>query len=150
MKRLIVIVIVLLILAGAGAGVYFLGYLDPLLGIEPKAGAVAAALPPPEPPQPPFDLPPMLIILRQTDKSSHLVSLRVSVITTGRDNAVAVEQRVPRIQDAFQERIRQLTLADFKGAANLRRLQDEMRDRINGVIAPAKIDRIYFQDVQVQ
>ena len=139
LKLVIIIAAVVVVLGGGGVA----GYL--IFGRhEPKP--VAAAPPPAF-----FDVPEVLVNL-STVRSERTQYLKVKVVLELPDNALRpqIQATLPRVMDAFQIYLRELRPADLDGSAGLFRLKEELTRRINGAIAPNRINAVLFKEIVVQ
>lgn len=156
-KKLILFVVLplLLICGGAGAA-YFLGFLNPLLGIEEHgelgedAAAAAEEAQAETGPSVYYELPEMLINLNSTGKKSNFLKIRVSLELGNEEAVKEVEAVLPRIIDSFQVYLRELRLDDLRGSAGLYRLREELLLRVNSAVDPVKVKDVLFKEMLVQ
>ena len=76
------------------------------------------------------------------------VKARIEV-AAGAD-ARAVQRLMPRIVDLFQTYLRELRPRDLQGAAGTYRLREELINRADVAVAPAKIRDVLFVEMIVQ
>ncbi len=77
--------------------------------------------------------------------------LRMEVqVETAAENQMAIEDRLPVVQDAIITLVSDYTYADIEGLDGKTRLRDELLGRINTVLGTIRIDRIYFTQFVVQ
>lgn len=65
-------------------------------------------------------------------------------------NQMAIEDRLPVLQDAVITLVSDYTYADVEGLDGKTRLRDELLGRINTVLGTVRVDRIYFTQFVVQ
>lgn len=65
-------------------------------------------------------------------------------------NQMAIEDRLPVLQDAIITLVSDYTYADVEGLDGKTRLRDELLGRINTVLGTVRVDRIYFTQFVVQ
>ena len=153
-KKLILFIVLplLLLLGGGGGATYFLGLLDPLLGIEPTAEGEAAVEGEPAEAGPSvyYELPEMLINLNSTGKKSNFLKITVSLELESADAVHEVEAVLPRVIDSFQVYLRELRIDDLRGSAGLYRLREELLLRVNAAVEPVKVKDVLFKEMLVQ
>jgi flagellar FliL protein len=153
-KLILFIVLPLLLLVGAGGATYFLGLLDPLLGIEATAEGDAAAAGEGEHaeagPSVYYELPEMLINLNSTGKKSNFLKITVSLELESAEAVTEVEAVLPRVIDSFQVYLRELRIDDLRGSAGLYRLREELLLRVNAAVEPVKVRDVLFKEMLVQ
>ena len=157
-KLIIIVAAVLLLLIGGGAAAFFMGLLDPLLGMEGKAegkegehaatgeggeGAAAGAAVF-------YDLPEMLVNLNTGDRKATFLKIKVSLEVPSPAEIPKLQALMPRIIDNFQVYLRELRIDDLKGSAGIYRLREELLMRVNAAIAPAKVNAVLFKEMLVQ
>lgn len=151
-KLILFVVLPLLLLGGGGGAVYFLGLLDPLLGIEEHAeGAAAEAEAHAEAlPSVYYELPEMLVNLNSTGKKANFLKILVSLELENAEAVHGVEAVLPRVIDSFQVYLRELRIDDLRGSAGLYRLREELLLRVNAAVAPVKVKDVLFKEMLVQ
>jgi len=155
-KIIIIVAAVLLLLIGGGAGAFFMGLLDPLLGIEEhaeakdgaaidgEAGSAAAGA------AVFYDLPEMLVNLNTGDRKATFLKIKVSLEVPSPAEIPKLQALMPRVIDNFQVYLRELRIDDLKGSAGMYRLREELLTRVNAAIAPAKVNAVLFKEMLVQ
>ena len=157
-KKLLLILVPLLLLIGGLAAAYFTGLADPLLGRggdqppppPPTAGApvrtpgeVQAAVF--------YDLPEMLVDLSSADpRRRTFLKLRVSLELTSVADTMIVDANMPRVIDSFQVYLRELRVEDLQGSAGMYRLREELLQRVNSAVRPARVEDVLFRDMLIQ
>ncbi len=77
--------------------------------------------------------------------------LRMEVqVDTAANSSEAVAARAPQLKDSVLNAVSDYTWAELEGTDGKARLKDELLARVNGVVAPATIDQIYFTQFVVQ
>jgi flagellar FliL protein len=150
-NNLVLILLPILLIVGAGAGAYFTGLLDPLL--HPKHKEAVAA--PEEKPQEVqaaifYDLPEILVNLNTSGRKQNFLKIRVSLELGSPLEVPKVESVMPRIIDDFQVYLRELRIEDLQGSAGILRLREELLNRVNNEVKPAKINDVLFKEMLVQ
>ena len=167
-KNLLMMVVlpVLLVLGGA-AGAYFSGLADPILsmlgGGEPPAveqtaeggealvaGGVPGSDPAPVGAVVFYDLPEMLVNLNTAGRRRNFLKMRVSLELANESDITTIEMVLPRIVDNFQIYLRELRLEDLEGAAGMYRLREELLNRVNAAVRPARVSNVLFKEMIVQ
>lgn len=64
--------------------------------------------------------------------------------------AGAVEARLPQLRDSVITAVSDYTWSELEGTDGKTRLRDELLARLNGVVAPAVVERLYFTQFVVQ
>ncbi len=154
MKRQIIIAVVaiLVLVAGAVAGYFGGGMLAP----HPKSkdaakevAADAAAKPPPDTSLF-YDLPEMLVTLKDPINGTRCCSSRRASNARARRIWNKLKEYLPRVLDVFQIYVSGLTIKDLRGTKNLELLRSQLRDRVSAAIAPGKVSMILFHGLAVQ
>lgn len=77
--------------------------------------------------------------------------LRMEVqVDTDAKFSETVTARAPQLKDSVLNAVSDYTWAELEGTDGKARLKDELLARVNGVVAPATIDQIYFTQFVVQ
>lgn len=151
--RLLFVVLPILLLFGAALGVYFLGLLDPLLGVPPEEQHLEqGAVPLPEMNQEAvfYDLPEMLVNLNAGGRKASYLKISVSLELQSEAAMEQVKQVLPRIIDNFQVYLRELRIEDLRGSAGLQRLREELLLRVNAAARPVVVQDVLFKEMLVQ
>lgn len=165
-KRLILLVVLpLLLVVGGAAGAYFSGLADPLLSMlggeeeppmdEMAEGEVAEGGGPGEGSAPVgsaifYDLPEMLVNLNTPGRKRNFLKMRVSLELANESDITTIEMVLPRIVDNFQVYLRELRMEDLQGAAGMYRLREELLNRVNAAVRPARVNDVLFKEMIVQ
>jgi flagellar FliL protein len=97
-----------------------------------------------------YDLPEFIVNIDNDAEDVSYIRLELSLEVMGFDNMQRVRQLEPKIQDILNIYLRELRLSDIKGTYGLYRLREELFNRINAVLAPAKIDGVIFKLIRTQ
>ncbi len=142
-KLVLFIVLPLLLIGGGGAGAYFMGLLDPILGIEhaeegEEDGEKSAKEEHPDDeileeglPSVFHELPPMLVNLNQGGKRNSYLKISIKLELASEQDVTTVTTIQPRIIDRFQVYLRELRIEDLEGSAGMQRLREELLNRVN-------------------
>ena len=163
-KKMLMIAVPIVVVLLLVIGVYFSGLLDGLFSEKepvPVASEVVAegqvaadGSVVPAPTTPPvavfYDLPEMLVNLNAGTKRQVYLKVQVSLDLPDDTTKRAVEAVIPRVIDSFQVYLRELTIEEVQGSAGMYRLKEELVDRINRVISPAKINDVLFKEMLIQ
>ena len=163
-KRLLLMVVLpLLLVVGGAAGVYFSGLADPLLSmlggdesvVTEGAGAVddnggPVVLGAPVEAAIFYDMPEMLVNLNTLGRVRNFLKLRVTLELASAEDIITVESVLPRIVDNFQVYLRDQSVDDLQGAAGMYRLREELLNRINAAVRPARVSDVLFKEMIVQ
>ena len=167
-KRLLLMVVLpLLLVVGGAVGAVLSGLADPLLsmlsGEEPAvvadvvddAGTTDAVGGPGAGGAPVgsaifYDLPEMLVNLNTAGRKRNFLKMRVSLELANEGDITTIEMVLPRIVDNFQVYLRELRMEDLEGAAGMYRLREELLNRVNSAVRPARVSDVLFKEMIVQ
>lgn len=136
-----------LLLAALLAGLWFSGVLPHLLGFRHPAKPQAAAAPI----VPTYvDLPEIVANLNTAGRRPSYVKVNARLEVAGPKDAERVRQVMPRIQDLFQTYLREMRPDELRGSAGTYRLREELLQRANIAVAPARINNVLFIQLLVQ
>lgn len=154
--------VVLVLLLGGGAAAYF------LVLAPHKPGPAGAAKPKKEakngdkkenktgaqvsdgPDGVVFYTPPDIVVNMQTaDGRPTFLKLKLTFELPDRATADALDENMPRLQDVFQTFLRELRPEDLSGSQGSYQLRMELLQRVNLVIAPAKINTILIEEMLI-
>ncbi|MGC8476718.1 MAG: flagellar basal body-associated FliL family protein [Acetobacteraceae bacterium] len=143
-RKLVLIAAPVLLLALLGAGGWFTGLIPHLLGMDKKKG--------PARPSPPvfITLPPMIANMNTSPSRPRYIKLKAEIEVSAGKDAAAVTRLMPRIVDLFQTYLREVRPGDLRGAAGTYRLREELINRADVAVAPARIRDILFVQMIVQ
>ena len=80
---------------------------------------------------------------------SRILQMNISVESIP-DAAIAIEEKEPQIRDAIILLASDYTVLELEGLDGKLRLRDDIHRRINSVLAPHKVLRVYFTDFLLQ
>lgn len=146
-KLILFIVLPLLLLGGGGGAAYYLGLLDPYLGLAAQGEGEHAAE---TGPSVYYELPEMLVNLNSAGKKANFLKILVSLELENAQAVQEVEAVLPRIVDSFQVYLRELRIDDLRGSAGLYRLREELLLRVNAAVDPVKVKDVLFKEMLVQ
>ncbi len=167
-RLLLLVVLPLLLVIGGAVGAYFSGLADPLLamlgGEEPAAveepaeaaegeggtGGSLAGGGAPVGSAVFYDLPEMLVNLNTAGRTRNFLKMRVSLELANEADITTIETVLPRIVDNFQVYLRELRMEDLQGAAGMYRLREELLNRVNAAVRPARVNDVLFKEMIVQ
>lgn len=167
-KKFIIIGVLFLLLAGgAVAGLMFSGVLDDPAAEEQVAEADAEEEPVEEeannipgkklevkPIDPSkltyYELPSFTTNLNSAGNRQNFLKMTVTLELIDKKDVESIEALMPRIENSFQEYLRELRVADLQGSAGLYRLRQELLLRINKNVYPVHVNDILFKEVIVQ
>jgi flagellar FliL protein len=97
-----------------------------------------------------YDMDEIIVNLNTSGKGVSFLKLRLTLEVTKAADIKALDELMPKIQDALQLYLRELRPIDLQGSVGLYRLREEILLRINKVVYPAQVSDILFKDVLVQ
>jgi flagellar FliL protein len=142
-KTLIIILLIALSICG-GVGAYIMTKKKKKPEGEeekPKEAAVKTVF---------YDMDEIIVNLNTNGKGVSFLKLRLTLEVTKAADIKALDELMPKIQDALQLYLRELRPIDLQGSVGLYRLREEILLRINKVVYPAQVSDILFKDVLVQ
>ncbi len=142
-RKLILVGAPVLLLAALGAGAWFSGLLPRLLGRSGSAGAQA-------PPPVFIDVPDMIANMNTDPSEPRYIKLKARLEVAAGPDAKAAKRLMPRIVDLFQTYLRELRPGDLQGAMGTYRLREELINRADVALAPAKVRDVLFVQMIVQ
>ncbi len=142
--KLILIGAPVLLLVALGAGGWFSGLIPHLLGMSKKKG--------PQPSAPPvfLTMPDMIANMNTDPSRPRYIKMKVQIEAAAGKDADAVKRLMPRIVDLFQTYLREVRPGDLRGAMGTYRLREELINRADVAIAPARIRDVLFVQMIVQ
>jgi flagellar FliL protein len=143
-RKLILIGAPVLLLGAAGAGGWFSGLLPRLLGRGGHAGP-KLALPPVF-----INVPDMIANMNTDPSEPRYIKLKARLEVAAGPDAEAAKRLMPRIVDLFQTYLRELRPGDLRGAMGTYRLREELINRADVALAPAKVRDVLFVQMIVQ
>jgi flagellar FliL protein len=96
------------------------------------------------------DMPDMIVNLAADEGRLRYMKLRFSLQLDDPTDAEATKAMTPKILDAVQLYLRALKVEEVAGSQGLQRLKEELKARVNLVIAPVRIEDVLFKELLVQ
>jgi flagellar FliL protein len=147
---LLIGVAVLVLVVGDGAAAYFTGMLDSMFAsddaadvegeLDPRVGQY-------------HELPEMVVSLRSGGRRrAPAIKLRVTLELARADDEdiMHIEQVTPRILDEFQNRVREMSLKDIRGATGPYLLREILLAKVIPLAKPVKVLDVLITSVLVQ
>jgi flagellar protein FliL len=143
-RKLVMIGAPVLLVAALGAGGWFSGLLPQLLARGRPKG--------PQPPPPPLfiDVPDMIANMNTDPSEPRYIKLKARLEVSPGADAEAAKRLMPVIVDLFQTYLRELRPSDLRGAMGTYRLREELIDRADVALAPARVRDVLFDQMIVQ
>lgn len=134
---------VFVVLAVAGAAAFFLlggdSHDEDIKPIEPGNMVVI------------YDVPPITVNMLDTaGGADHFLKAKVALELGSEQDKMEVERLLPRLQDDWQNFLRQLRPDDVEGSGAMQRLKEAMMLRANQVLAPVAVHNVLFRELLVQ
>ena len=149
-KLIAIIVVAFLILSGgAGGGLYFMGFLDSILGLDdPLADDMSND--PPDLGTPVYhELPEFVADLVTGECRSPFLKLALTIQVDEMDIETIIE-REPKIIDRFQQHLRSKERHELSGKDGAEALRTELTLILDATIKPAKVQNVLFRSMVVQ
>lgn len=151
-KLIILIVVALVVLlGGTGGGLFYMGFLDSLLGIEQAEEEEAEDKDEPLDLGTPvyYEIPEFVADLKTNECRAPFLKLELTIQIDQNDQAVVVE-RQPKIIDRIQMHLREQERQDLVGEAGAEALRADIVLIINATIKPAKVQNVLFKSMILQ
>lgn len=146
-KRKLILLIAPVVLVGLGAGLWSVGVLPRLLGVQHAAPTTEPA----KPSAPIYvDLPEMIANLNSSPTRPSYVKLDARLEVAKQEDVERVKAAMPRLQDLFLTYVREMRPQELRGSAGMYRLREELLARANLAAAPARITDVLFTQMLVQ
>lgn len=148
---IIIVVAVLVVLGGTGGGLFFMGFLDGLLGIESVEDEDAAKEDEPIELGTPvyYEIPEFVADLKTNECRAPFLKLSLTIQIDQNDQAVVLE-RQPKIIDRIQTHLREQERQDLVGEAGAEALRADIVLIINATIKPSKVQNVLFKSMVLQ
>ena len=145
----IIVVAFLIILGGAGGGLYFMGFLDSVLGLnDPYAEEVSDE--PPDLGTPIYhELPEFVADLASGQCRAGFLKLSLTIQVDELDLPIVLE-REPKIIDRFQQHLRSKQKLELSGRDGAETLRTELTLILDATLNPVKIQNVLFRSMVVQ
>lgn len=143
-KLILIIAVAVFLISGILAGAFFMGFLDPLLGIkeEPKA-------PPPLLPTIYYDLPKIMVDLKSTGRRTRYIKITV-IAEISKTFEPRIGELKIKIKDRFQSWLRQQTREGLTGTKGTEMMRAGLLVVLNKVLAPDYAKAILFKEILLQ
>lgn len=92
-------------------------------------------------------LPVMLTNTQTTEGRPNNLKLQVTLELADPDTGDVIGEQMPRLRDLLQTFLRELRPEDLAGSAGDYRLRNEIQQRVNLVIAPAKVNAVLIEEM---
>ena len=146
-KLFIIIGAVVFLLIGAGAGVYLLGYLDSLLGLEEVQESEEDTLVQGDVF---YKLEEITLNLNQEGKKSRFLKIGLTIVLLHDSDVASMEYLTPRITDYVSTYLRELRPDEAVGSANIFRVRENVLLRVRAAVAPIEVTNVLFNSLLVQ
>ncbi len=148
-KLPLILAVFVLLLAGAGAGLWFTGIIPKMLGGDKKEAAAKAqaALAKENAPPVAVDVPEIVTNLNAGPRKTSFVKIKIRIIVGSNDDAKAINDAMPQIQDLFQTYLREMRPEELRGSIGSYRLREEFIARISIAAAPAQVRDVLFTEL---
>lgn len=98
-----------------------------------------------------YDVPPMSVnLLVDSGSPSRFLKAKMALELGSETDKQAVEKMLPRLQDDWQNFLRQMRVEDTEGSAAMQRLKEALLLRANQVLAPVVVRNVLFRELLVQ
>src|SRR5690606_26985418 len=85
-----------------------------------------------------FNLPPMMVNLKNDGNGTAFMKLQLALEVANQEMMVEIQPRLAKVIDAFQVYLRELRKSDLEGSAGVYRLKEELLRRVNVAIYPSR------------
>ena len=96
-----------------------------------------------------YTLPDIVVNMQTADGKPSYLKLKLTLELPGQDTVDVIEPNRPRLQDMFQNFLRELRPEDLAGSQGSYQLRTEILRRVNLVIAPAKINSVLIEEMLI-
>ncbi|MBC8337292.1 MAG: flagellar basal body-associated FliL family protein [Rhodospirillales bacterium] len=144
---LILLLVTLMLVSIILGGLYFVGILDPLLGIDKESEKKDAAL---IKGQHYFKLEDMTVNLVSGGKKSRFFKVSVTVAVIQEADVSVIEALAPRITDYVTQYLRELKPEEMAGSANFYRMHENVLLRVRAAVAPIVVTDVLITSALVQ
>jgi len=151
--KLIIIIVVaaLVVLGGTGGGLFYMGFLDSMLGIEQEEGEDASHEEEPIELGTPiyYEIPEFVADLKVNECRAPFLKLSLTIQIDQNDKAI-VDERQPKIIDRIQMHLREQERQDLVGEAGAESLRADIVLIIDATIKPSKVQNVLFKSMVLQ
>ena len=131
-----------LLLVVGGVGAYFMlggkKAEEPAASLDPNAAIVV------------YDVPPFTVNLLPDGGSEHFLKAKLALELNGEKDKAEADKMVARLQDDWQNFLRQMRPEDTQGSAAMQRLKESLLLRANQVLSPVVAHNVLFRELLVQ
>ena len=146
----IIVVAFLIISGGAGGGLYFMGFLDSILGLNDPYAEEEVSDDPPDLGTPVYhELPEFIADLVTGECRSPFLKLALTIQVDEMDLAIVLE-REPKIIDRFQQHLRGKERHELSGKDGAETLRAELTLILDATLNPVKTQNVLFRSMVVQ
>lgn len=152
-KKILILLLPIFLVVGSVVGVYFSGLTDSFLSIKDEAAQQPSEEPikPINPQAVFYDVPEILVNLSvKPGQKPIYFKIKVALEMESAAGAAQAEKMLPRIIDSLQFYLREMRLEEVQGSMGTYRLKEEILNRLNKVLAPAKVSDVLFKEVLIQ
>ncbi len=146
----IIAVVAIAVLGGGGAGLYFMGFLDSMLGIEHALDEEDTSHEPIDLGTPAYhQLPEFVADLKTGQCRSGIIKLSLTVQVDKTEVQILID-REPKIIDRIQQFLRSRERQDLVGKDGAEALRTEIVLILNATIKPAMVQNVLFRSFVLQ
>ncbi len=145
-KLILIIAVAVFLIAGGVMAAFFMGFLDPLLGIEDEAKVEA---PPPLLPTIYYDLPEIMVDLKSNGRRTRYIKVTV-IAEISKTFEPRIGELKIKIKDRFQSWLRQQTREGLSGTAGTEMMRAGLLVVLNKILAPDYAKSILFKEILLQ
>lgn len=98
-----------------------------------------------------LDVPPIAVdMLDNGDGQTHFMKTKIALEIQGEKDKIEAEKLLPRLQDDWNNFLRQLRPDDIEGSAAMQRIKEALLLRANQVLSPVVVRNVLFRELLVQ
>ena len=97
-----------------------------------------------------FEMPEMVANLNAGTRRTVFIKLKVKLELARAEDQGAVSAAMPRLLDLFQTYLRETRPEELRGSAGIYRLREELINRADIAVAPARVNDVLFTEMLVQ
>jgi flagellar FliL protein len=97
-----------------------------------------------------YTLPDLLVNIQAANGRPAYLKLKLTLEMQDAETAAHLQEEMPRMQDMFQNFLRELRPEDLAGSAGSFQLRAEILRRVNLIAAPGKVDAVLIEQMLVQ
>ena len=145
-KKKLVLLAAPVLLAVIGGAAWFAGLVPGSAKAPPAAGKAQEAARGPIF----FEMPEMVANLNAGARRTVFIKLKVKLELARAEDQVAITNAMPRLLDMFQTYLRETRPEELRGSAGTYRLREELINRADISVAPARVNDVLFTEMLVQ